>query len=218
MATARSYPPPPPDPQRTPLRHLRFPQHRLMRWAAWFTAISTALPLLVVIVVAILLNNGRFHAYVIRTAQKQAQDALGVRVQLQNFALNLSNLTLDIYGVTVDGAGPYPNPPLLQLQHAEASVRIVSILRQKWYLSDIRIDHPVVQVYVDKDGHSNIPTIKSSNSKSNTSIFDLGIRHAVLTNGEVFYNDQPSPLNLDLHNVDFHSVFNEAIKQYSGKL
>ncbi len=25
-------------------------------------------------------------------------------------------------------------------------------------------------------------------------------------------------MNLDLHNVDFHSVFNEAIKQYSGKL
>ena len=219
MATARSYPPPPPDPQRTPLRHLRLPQRRLMRWAAWFTAISTALPLLVVIVVAILLNNGRFHAYVIRTAQKQAQDALGVRVQLQNFALNLSNLSLDIYGVTVEGASPYPNPPLLQLQHAEASVRIVSILQKKWYLNDIRIDHPVVRVYVDKNGRSNLPTLKSSNNnQSNTSIFDLGIRRAVLDNGEVYYNDQPAPLAVDLHDVDFHGSFNEHQKQYSGKL
>ena len=40
----------------------------------------------------------------------------------------------------------------------------------------------------------------------------------VLDNGEVFYNDQPTPLAVDLHNVDFHSVFNQAIKQYSGKL
>ena len=114
---------------------------------------------------------------------------------MQNFALDLSNLRLDIYGVTVDGASPYSNPPLLQLQHAQASVRIVSILEKKWYLNNIQIDHPVIQIYVDKNGHSNIPTVKSSDSNSNTSIFDLGIRHAVLNNGEVFYNDQPTPLN-----------------------
>ena len=189
-----------------------------MRFAAWYTAISTALLLLPLIIGFILLHNAAFHAYVIRTAQQQAQETLGVPVRIQNFALNLSNLSLDIYGVTVDGASPYPNPPVLQVQHAEASVRIVSLLQRKWYINDIRVDHPVVQVYIDKDGHSNIPTPKSSNKKSNTSIFDLGIRHAVLDNGEVLFNDQPVPLAVDLHNVDFHSAFNEAIKQYSGKL
>jgi translocation and assembly module TamB len=215
MATARYYPPEPPAPEPTPPPR---PQHRLMRFAAWFWAISTGLMLLVILVGAILLHSGSFHAYVIRTAEKQAQDTLGVRVQLQNYALNLSNLSLDIYGVTVDGANPYPNPPLLQLQHAEASVRIVSLLHGKWYLNDIRADHPVVRVYVDKNGHSNLPTPKSSNNKSNTSIFDLGIRRAVLDNGEVYYNDQPTPLAVALRDVEFHSVFNAAIKQYAGKL
>jgi len=80
------------------------------------------------------------------------------------------------------------------------------------------VDQPGVQVYVDPNGHSNIPTIKSSNSSSNTSIFDLGIRHAVIDRGEIFYKDRPTPLAGDLHNVDFHSVFNEALKQYTGKL
>jgi len=92
---------------------------------------------------------------VVRTAEQQAQESLGVRVQLQNFALNLSNLRLDVYGVTVDGASPYSNPALLQMQHAEASVRIISILRKKWYLDDIRVDQPMVKVYVDKNGRSN---------------------------------------------------------------
>jgi translocation and assembly module TamB len=189
-----------------------------VRFAAWFYAISTALLLLLFIVGFIVLHSASFHAYVIRTAQEQAQDSLGVPVRIQNFALNLSNLSLDIYGVTVDGASPYPNPPVLQLQHAEASIRIVSFLHQKWYLNDIRVDHPVIQIFIDKNGHSNIPSPKSSSKKSNTSIFDLGIRHAVLDNGEVFVNDQPAPLALDLHNIDFRSVFNDAIKQYSGKL
>jgi translocation and assembly module TamB len=189
-----------------------------MKAAAWFTGISTVLLLLMIVVVAILLHSTAFHDYVLLTAQKQAQETLGVRVQIQNFALNLSNLQLDVYGVTVDGASPYANPPLLQVRHAEASVRIISILQKKWYLNDVRVDQPVVQVFVDKDGHSNIPTIKSSNTESNTSIFDLGIRHAVLEQGEIFYNNQPTPLNADLHDLNFRSVFNDITKEYSGKL
>jgi translocation and assembly module TamB len=216
MATARPFPPRRPGPEPVP-PHRRH-QHKFFRFAAWFYAISTALLLLLVIIGAILLHSATFHAYVIRTAQQQAQDSLGVPVRIQNFALNLSHLSLDLYGVTVDGASPYPNPPLLQLQHAEASVRIVSLLHQKWYLNDIRVDHPVIQVFIDKNGHSNIPTPKSSNKKSNTSIFDLGIRHAVLEQGEVLVNDQPVPLALDLHDINFQSVFSQTIKQYSGKL
>ena len=214
MATARSYPPPPPAPDPVPPRR----HHKLARMAAWFFWISTALTVLPIIVGAILLHNASFHAYIIRTAQQQAQEALGVPVRIQNFALNLSNLSLDVYGVTVAGASPYPDPPVLQVQHAEASVRIVSIFQQKWYLNDIRVDHPVVQVFVDKNGRSNIPTPKPSNSKSNTSIFDLGIRHAVVDNAAVLYNNQPMPLSVDLRNVEFRSAFNDAIKQYSGRL
>lgn len=215
MATARNYPPPPPAPEPIP-PHRRL--HKLARIAAWFWAGSTALLLLMLLVGFILLHSSTFHAYVIRTAQQQAQDTLGVPVKIQNYVLNLSNLSLDVYGVTVDGASPYPNPPVLQVQHAEASVRIVSIFTRKWYLNDIRVDHPVIQVFVDKNGHSNIPTPKSSNSKSNTSIFDLGIRHAVLNDGAVFVNSQPTPLALDLRNINFHSEFNPSNTQYSGQL
>ena len=216
MVTARSFPPPPPGPEPVPPRRTR--KRKLFRIAAWFYAISTAFLLLVIIIGFFLLHSASFHAYVIRTAQRQAQETLGVPVHIQNFALNLRDLSLDIYGVSVDGASPYPNPPILQLQHAEASVRIVSLLTKKWYINDIRVDHPVIQVFIDKNGHSNIPTPKSSDTKSNTSIFDLGIRHAVLDQGEVYVNDQPVPLALDLHDINFHSAFTEALKQYSGKL
>ncbi|HEY1984933.1 MAG TPA: translocation/assembly module TamB domain-containing protein [Terracidiphilus sp.] len=197
----------------------RATRHKLVRIATWFYGISTAFLLLSALVVAILLNSTSFHNYLLKTVREQASESLGVRVQLQNFALHLSTLSLDLYGVTVDGASPYSNPPLLQVQHAEAGVRIVSVLQRKWYLDGVRIDHPVVQVFVDKDGRSNIPTIKSSgNSSNNTTVFDLGIRHAVLDGGEVFYNDQPSALSADLHNVDFHAAFVASMKQYSGKL
>lgn len=189
-----------------------------MKVAAWAAAIFTFLPVVLTIVVAVLLNSTAFHNYVLNTAKKQASEALGVPVELQNYALHLSTLTLDLYGVTVAGASPYANPPLLQVRHAQASVRIVSFLQRKWYIKNIQVDQPVVQVFFDKDGHSNLPTIKSSNSSSNTSIFDLGIRHAILDGGEVFYNSRPAALSVDLHDLDLHTVFNDQLKQYSGKL
>ena len=55
---------------------------------------------------------------------------------------------MDLYGVTIDGASPYPNPPLLQVDHVQTGVRIVSILTKTWYLSSFQLDHPVVCVYM----------------------------------------------------------------------
>jgi translocation and assembly module TamB len=194
-------------------------RHLLSRIAAWILAAGAMIILLAVSAIAFLLHNERFHKYVLVTAQQKASESLGVRVQLQNFAVNLSHLDLDLYGITVDGAAPYVNPPLLQIDHAEIGVRIVSILHGKWYLESFRVDRPIVRVFVDAKGISNIPTIKSgSNNGSSTSIFDLAIHRAVLDRGEVYYNDRQGPLAADLHDVEFQASFNSLLQKYSGKL
>jgi translocation and assembly module TamB len=190
----------------------------LLRIVGWTLASFATLIVLAIITIAILLNNERFHSYVLKTAQKQASDSLGVRVQLQNFAFNLSHLDLDLYGITVDGAAPYANPSLLQVDHVEVGVRIVSILHGKWYLKSFRVDRPIVRVFVDAHGMSNIPSLKSSSNSSSTNIFDLAIRRAVLDHGEVYYNDRQSPLTADLHDVEFQASFNSLLEKYSGKL
>ncbi|MGB8537133.1 MAG: translocation/assembly module TamB domain-containing protein, partial [Acidobacteriaceae bacterium] len=148
-----------------------------------------------------------------------ASESIGTQVQLQNFALHPSNLSLDLYGLTVHGAAPYPDPPLLQVAHAEAGVRIVSVLQKKWYLDRFIIDNPVVKVFTDAHGVTNIPTIKSSgSSSSNTSLFDLGIRHAVIDHGAVYYNNRQSVLSADMHDLDFRAGFNSLLQKYSGKV
>jgi len=204
-----------PDPQPAPTQR----KQPWMRVAAWITGSMIAVLLIVVIAGAVLLNNQRFHNYVLATVEQKASESLGVRVQVHNYGLNLSRLGLDIYGLTVDGAAPYASPALLQVDHAEASVRVVSILHTKWYLDSFRVDRPIVHIIVDARGVSNLPTIKSSgDNSSNTSIFDLGIRQAVLDRGEVYYNDKKSPLAADLHDVEFKASFDPSQKKYSGKL
>ena len=197
----------------------RGPRSRLWKVGAWVAGSVLALLVFAGIAVTVVLHSARFHNYVLSTVQKRASESIGTQVQLQNFALHPSNLSLDLYGLTVHGADPYPNSPLLQIAHAEVGVRIVSVLQEKWYLDSFVIDRPVVKVFTDPHGVTNIPVIKTSgSSSSNTNLFDLGIRHAVLDQGEVYYNDRQSVLSADLHNVDFRASFDSLVQKYSGRL
>src|SRR5271156_4520085 len=203
----------------TPRHKLSLPQTRLWKAGAWIVVGLAVLMVLALVAVTVVLHSARFHNYLLSTVQKKASESIGTQVQIQNFAFHLSNLSLDIYGLTVHGAAPYPDPPLLQVAHAEAGVRIVSVLHKKWYLDSFVVSGPVVRVFTDAKGVTNIPVIKSSgSSSSNTSLFDLGIRHAVLDQGEVYYNNRQSVLSADLHNVDFRAGFDSLLQKYSGKL
>lgn len=165
-----------------------------------------------------LVNSKAGHNYLQRLIENKATAALGVGVHLENFTLHLSNLSADVYGVTVDGASPHSYPPLLEVEHGHVGVRIVSVFSRTWYFDSIEVDHPVARIYIDKNGASNLPIFKGSNSKNNTTIFDLGIRHAILTKGSVFYNDQARSIALDLRNMHFESRFNSLQEKYSGTL
>ncbi|MBS1803084.1 MAG: translocation/assembly module TamB [Acidobacteria bacterium] len=193
-------------------------RHRAIAIAKFIGAVVVFPIIFGFIIAMFLLNSSRGHAYLLGQIQDQATKALNTGVHLQNFDLHLTSLSVDLYGLKVDGASPHTDPPLLQVQHAQAGVRVVSVFGAKWYFDSIRIDNPVVQVYVDKNGVSNIPTLKSSNSNSNTSIFDLGIRRAVITNGFVLYNSVPAAVAADLNDLQFNASFDPGPKRYSGRL
>jgi translocation and assembly module TamB len=212
-SSPREYPPKPSPTQN--LHQLAAQLRRSLLWMAAGAFVFIAIPMIAVLV---LLNSQRFHEYLLAKANATATESLNTEVRLQNFALRFSPLGIDVYGVVVHGASPYTDPPLLQLRHAHVSVTITSLIRRKWYLSDVQLDQPVVQVFFDKDGKSNLPQPKPSQSKSTTTIWDLGVRHAILNEGEVFYNSQAIPLSADLHNVDFQASYNAARTMYSGKL
>jgi translocation and assembly module TamB len=200
-------------------RRMPRPSPRVTRVVVMVEAIFGIFLLVAVLGVVAVMKHPGVHKYAITTVEKQLSETLGTGVHLQNFVLHPSALSVDLYGITIDGAAPYPTPPLLQLEHAEASVRIVSIFSRKWYLSNVTLNHPVAQIFVDKDGVSNLPKIKSSGEgSSSTTIFDLGIRHAVLDHGVIFYNDRPATLSADVRDLDLDASFNDLVQSYSGKM
>jgi len=203
----------PPDQPRepqppTPIRPPR--EHRGWRIVGWIAG-GLALLLVVVVVAAFfIVRSARFHDYVLKTVDTKASAALNTPVHLQNFAVNLSTLSLDLYGLTVEGSGPGAGQPLLQADHGYLGLTVTSFFRRQWYVRDIVVDHPVVKLIVDKNGNTKLPTLPQSNSNSNTDVFDLGIRHLLLDRGEVWVSDRKEPLYADLHDLRFQSSYDTS--------
>jgi len=202
----------PEEPPRPPRRR------NWRRIVAWIAAGILSLILLAVITLVVLLHTKSFQAYIVRKVEQKASVALGVPVHVGNFAFSLSRLSLDIYDVEIEGALPHPRPTLLRVDHIGLVAHITSLLHKEWYLSDLRFEHPVVNVFVDRRGADNLPKPKSAAGQQQTSIFDLGARHALLERGEIYYNNRKSALDADLHQLTLRSAFDAGARRYSGTL
>ncbi len=166
----------------------------------------------------LIVNSARFHAYLHAQIEKQASEATGAEVRVQNFALHFSRLAADAYGITVRGNQPASARPLVQADQLRIRLRIVSLLRKKVDLSEIVLRHPVVNLQVRKDGTTNLPTTPKSNSNSSTNPFDLGIQHVLLEDGEIYYNDVKTPLQAELQDLQVEIKAQAVGKSYDGKV
>lgn len=191
---------------------------RVKRIAIWTAAGLAALIVLAIIAISTLPRIHSFREYALGIVENKLDAALGTRVHIEDFALSPWSLKLNVYGITIDGAAPYSSPPLLTVNHIGASVGVSSLMHASWYLRNLSVDHPVARVFVDHNGITNIPASKKNSSQSHISIFQLGVRHALLSNVEVFYNDRKSLLDADLHDLEFKAGFISAEEMYAGDL
>ena len=140
-------------------------------------------------------------------------------MHLQNFNLHLATLSVDLYGLTSRRSRPAPQsaaaPGAARPGRRARRLRLRRevVLRQHSHRQPRRTDLRRQERRLEPSRRS-----RAVNSSSNTSVFDLGIRHAVLTNGAVFYNNQPSAIALDLRDVEFNAALTACLQKYSGTL
>ena len=190
------------------------------RTIAWILG-SMALLLVITVVGALLVLRSRgFHDYVLAKVVEKGSQATGGKVELRDFDFHLSNLTANVYGLKIHGTEPDPKAPLLSLDHVYLDLKLVSLIHRKVDLNEILVERPIIRLISDKDGHSNIPqpnTPKDENSKP-INVFDLGIHHVLLSNGEVYYNQEVSPLAAELHQLRAEVQYQLLSSQYTGTI
>jgi translocation and assembly module TamB len=190
----------------------------------WKKIIGRTLAVLAIIfVIAIVggyfyLKSSTFSRLAMRKIIEQANQATGGHTQIEAFAFDLSTLTAHLYGVVLRGTEPPAAHPLLEVNKLTVGLKIQSVLRHKINLSELRIEHPVVHLQVDRKGNSNIPQAPQSKSGSHMSVFDLAVGHVALTDGEVNYNDRKTLVDADLHNLRSDIVFESLTRRYRGSV
>jgi len=164
------------------------------------------------------LKSNGFREFAIRKIVGQANEATGGRTEVRALDFNLSTLTAHLYGVVIRGSESADAPPLLRLDKITVGLKIQSVLHRKINLSELIIEHPVVHLQVDRDGKSNMPQTPPSQSSSHTSVFDLAVRHVVLTRGEINYNDRKTPVDADLYDLGTDISFEPSATRYRGSI
>jgi uncharacterized protein YhdP len=185
----------------------------------WSVAAILVLLMAAVVTLVLLLDHSEgFRHSILAKVENSVRESTGARLEVRDFNLKLSNLSLDLYNVVVHGTEPDPSRPLAAVDHLQVGLTIDSLLHKKWHVRDIIVDHPVVRMAVNKAGENNLPKPEKKSTSSNTNVFDLAIRELRMNNGEIYYNDKKTPLEADLHNFAVSANYDPAQKKYSGDL
>jgi len=190
----------------------------IKRTIGWIAGILVAVVIVAVVGGLLYLRTSRFQRFAIHKIIEQADEATGGKSEIGGLDFQLSTLTAHLYNITMRGTEDLAQPPLLHADKLTVSLKIISALHHDVALSQLLIDHPVVHVGVDKQGKNNLPTAPPSQSSSQTSVFDLGVRHVQITNGEVYYKDRKIPVDADLYNLGTSIHFEPWHKKYVGDL
>jgi translocation and assembly module TamB len=192
-----------------------------MKWKrtmGWLLIGCLALLLVAVVGGYLYLRSSNFRQYALRKIVGQADSATGGRTEIGGLDFSLSTLTAHLYNITLRGNEAAGNPPLLQADKLTVRVKILSALHRQVSLRELLIDHPVVHVEVSRDGKNNLPAPPPSQNSSQSSVFDLGVQHAQITNGEIDYNDQKIPIEANLYDLGTDIRFVPLIKTYKGNV
>jgi translocation and assembly module TamB len=187
------------------------------RYILWGLAGLVALLLIVAAGVLLVNHSAGFRQRILAIAEGKVAESTGARLEVRDFHLALTTLSLDLYGITVQGSEPDSGSPLLRTAHINVGLKILSVVHSKWRLQDIVIDHPVLHVFVNKAGENNLPKTRQQSS-GNTNIFDLAIQELAIHQGEIYYNDAKSALDAELRDVSLNGGFENAQSRYYGEL
>src|SRR5215469_17781345 len=164
------------------------------------------------------LKSTSFQHFALAKIEQAAETATGAKTQVVRLNFDLSTLTAHLYDITLHGRERPGQPPLLHIDELTVSVKIVSALRRQVSLSELLIEHPVIHVQVSQSGNNNLPSVPPSQNASHTSVFDLAIKHAQITNGEIDYNDKKTPLEANLYELGTDIHFLPTAKRYEGEV
>lgn len=191
-----------------------------MRWQqilGWTFAVLLAMLLVLCVGGYFFLKSSAFNRFARRKIAEATQQATGARTAIGGLEFSIPSLTAHLYNITLWGRQDSAQPPLLTMKEITVSLKIQSLIHRKISLNELIIDHPAAHIEVDRAGENNLPVVPPHGG-SHANIFELAVRHAQLTRGEVTYNNRKIPVDADVYNLTAEVDFDRSAVRYSGSV
>jgi translocation and assembly module TamB len=174
------------------------------RWRRWARRVLVWAAM-VALVVAAIYESGLAERWIRDALISRLEQASGARVDMGGFHFDLWSLRVEIDNLTLHGLEAANQAPLFHADRVDVGIRVMSFFGRKIALDELIVDRPQVAIRLDRDGHSNLPALKSRASSRpwRATLFDLRIARLELRNGGIAYNDVRAPLAVQGRDFNF---------------
>ncbi len=185
--------------------------------------------LLLIFGLALLLTGGTawymttdsFQAYVRGRIVSAIEKATGGRVELGTYHTIPFRLQAEIRDLTVHGLEGPGEVPLAHVDRVVARIKVISLLETSFGFKFITLEHPVVHLIVYPDGSTNQPALKVQRTSNETPVeqlFSLSINRLNVRGGELLWNDERIPFDLNVADLSAQMVYSFLRGRYESNV
>src|SRR5437016_14668427 len=125
----------------------------------------------------IFFGSGAGNPLLTRLLVSRLEQMTGGKVELHSLSIRWLALRATIKGLVIHGKEPAGTEPLFAAEEVHAGLRIDSFWGRKVSLSDVIVRGPHVHIRVEKNGTTNVPSLRRTSTKPlRETLFDLRIR------------------------------------------
>ena len=155
---------------------------------------------------------------------EQTETATGGKVELRAFQFDWRALQVHIEGLVIHGNEPAGAAPLLAVDRAAVTLRLISLLRRDVRIEHIEVEHPQAHLILYAEGRTNLPQPRARSGRTAPGIIlDLKIGAFDLRNG-TFLVESPgapprlTPWDAQGRNLSARIDYDPASTRYSGNI
>jgi len=167
---------------------IRWVEHLLWVAGTW-AALALALAVIAV-------GSGLANPLLRRLLIQRMELLTGAKVEIRTVSVGWFSLDATVNGLVIHGTEPKDTEPLVSVEQARIGLRIDSFWGRRVSLKELVVVRPRVHLRVEKNGTSNLPTLKRTppnpNEPLQETLLKLHVGHLQIDDGWILYNNVKS--------------------------
>lgn len=186
-------------------------------------AASSAGAVVLLLCVSLLVLRTQWFSDVVRAKIiSTLEDSIGGQVEIGTFRFEPTHLTARIHNLVIHGTEPRAANPLAAISELQLRIKLFSGLYHAVDLAYLGIEQPRINLIVNPDGSTNLPSPKVKSkpgSKSSlATIVDLAVGQFRIEHGSIAYSQTTTPFDLRGENLRFSLDYSRVSQSYSGNI